>query len=108
MRKRGRERVDEFLFMKMFRFRFLDQLDEATAGNTPFTLVLDDPAGNSFVQSLADDYKDDASLKIERYTRSFDQNEELGLNDMKVENYEEEEEEKKEDDKKDLQTITEE
>lgn len=94
--------------MELFPFRFLDQLDEATAGNTPFTLVLDDPAGNSFVQSLEDDYKDDASLKIERYTRSFDQNEELGLNDMKVENYEEEDGENMKDVKKDLQTITEE
>lgn len=69
--------------------QFLDQLDAAIRGDTPFTLVLDDPAGNSFVQALADDYKDDTNLELHKYTRTFEQNEELGLNDMKVENYEE-------------------
>lgn len=79
-------------------------MDKAIAGNTPFTLVLDDPAGNSFVQALTDVFTDDKNLEIHKYTRSFEQNEELGLNDMKVENYED-------DNKvvsKDLQTITEE
>jgi len=59
------------------------------------TLILDDPAGNSYIQSLNDEGVD-ARLSKHFYTRSFDQNEELGLNDMKVENYE------------DLQTIKEE
>lgn len=81
-------------------------MDAAIAGNIPFTLILDDPAGNSFVQALTDDYKEDVNLEIERYTRSFDQNEELGLNDMKVENYEEEEAKQKEE--KELKTIVEE
>lgn len=79
------------------------------AGDTPFTLILDDPAGNSFVQSLFDDYKDDKNLEISRYTRSFEQNEELGLNDMKVENYEEDEQQPKAtSDGKELSSITEE
>uniref|UniRef100_A0A6G1SK39 Zinc finger protein ZPR1 n=1 Tax=Aceria tosichella TaxID=561515 RepID=A0A6G1SK39_9ACAR len=43
------------------------------------TIVLDDPTGNSFIQS-AD--------SVTRYERSHEQNEELGLNDMKTENYE--------------------
>lgn len=80
-----------------------------------FTLILDDPAGNSFVQALTDDYKDDTNLELHKYTRSFEQNEELGLNDMKVENYEnddkeevEEEVAKKDGDDKELATITEE
>lgn len=56
-------------------------------GDLQVTLVLNDPAGNSYVQSLSDDGKLDDRLTIERYERSFDQNEELGLNDMKTENY---------------------
>lgn len=46
------------------------------------TLVLDDPAGNSYVQSLAEDDELDEKLIIEKYERTFDQNEELGLNDI--------------------------
>lgn len=45
------------------------------------TMVLDDPTGNSYIQN-ADE--------INKYERTFDQNEELGLNDMKTENYENE------------------
>lgn len=52
-------------------------------------MILDDPTGNSYVQALSDDGKPDPNLRIIRYHRSFDQNEELGLNDMKVEGYEE-------------------
>ncbi|XP_017466414.1 PREDICTED: zinc finger protein ZPR1 [Rhagoletis zephyria] len=65
----------------------IDRFDEILALNLKATLVLDDPAGNSYVQSLADGDELDSKLKIERYERSFDQNEELGLNDMKTENY---------------------
>lgn len=54
------------------------------------TIVLDDPTGNSYVQSLTDAGVPDPNLKIIRYHRSFDQNEELGLNDMKIEGYGEE------------------
>lgn len=50
--------------------------------------MLDDPTGNSYVQALTDDGSVDPNLKIIRYHRSFEQNEELGLNDMKVEGYE--------------------
>ncbi|KAK2587606.1 hypothetical protein KPH14_003733 [Odynerus spinipes] len=64
---------------------FISQLTEILEGNKKVTLILDDPAGNSYIQSLADDGPDD-KLKITRYERSFEQNEELGLNDMKVDN----------------------
>lgn len=40
-----------------------------------------------FFQSLTAP-EPDPDLKITHYQRSFDQNEELGLNDMLVENYE--------------------
>ncbi|KAI1287485.1 Zinc finger protein ZPR1 [Halotydeus destructor] len=43
-----------------------------------YTIVLDDPCGNSYVE------KADESVW---YERTYDQNEELGVNDMKTENY---------------------
>ncbi|XP_003703451.1 zinc finger protein Zpr1 isoform X2 [Megachile rotundata] len=65
---------------------FINQLNEVLEGKRKITLILDDPAGNSYIQSLSDEGLDDG-LKITKYERSFEQNEELGLNDMKVENY---------------------
>ncbi|XP_076644488.1 zinc finger protein Zpr1 [Halictus rubicundus] len=65
---------------------FLSQLDQVLEGKREITLILDDAAGNSYIQSLSDDGLD-SGLKITKYERSFEQNEELGLNDMKVENY---------------------
>lgn len=56
-------------------------------GERKVTIILNDPAGNSYVQSLTDDDTLDERLIIERYDRTFEQNEELGLNDMKIENY---------------------
>lgn len=63
------------------------KLDEIVAGTRKITMILNDPAGNSYVQALTDDGTLDDQLKIERYVRSFEQNEELGLNDIKTENY---------------------
>ena len=55
----------------------------------PFTLIVDDPLANSYVQNLyAPD--PDPAMEIESYERSWQQNEELGLNDMIVEGYGEE------------------
>ena len=60
----------------------------------PFTLILDDHLANSYLQNLyAPD--PDPNMTIEWYDRTWEQNEELGLNDMKVENYEEDAEESK-------------
>lgn len=78
--------------MKLFLFyfylnRFAETLNDVMKGNRPVTLILNDPAGNSYVQALTDDGSLDEGLSIERYERSFDQNEELGLNDIKTENY---------------------
>lgn len=54
----------------------------------PFTLILDDPLANSYLQNLyAPD--PDPNMEVVTYYRTWDQNEELGLNDMKVEGYEE-------------------
>ncbi|XP_043785071.1 zinc finger protein ZPR1 [Apis laboriosa] len=65
---------------------FISHLNEVLEGKRKITLVLDDPAGNSYIQSLSNEGLDNG-LKIIKYERSFDQNEELGLNDMKVEDY---------------------
>ncbi|KAA1470344.1 zf-ZPR1-domain-containing protein [Dentipellis sp. KUC8613] len=67
---------------------FLKKLKEVvkTAAH-PFTLILDDPLANSYLQNLyAPD--PDPNMKVVMYERSWEQNEDLGLNDMKVENYE--------------------
>nr|CDJ85731.1 Zinc finger domain containing protein [Haemonchus contortus] len=66
--------------------KFLDQFDEILSLKRSITLVLDDPAGNSYIQSLSTS-NEDSRLRKEFYERTFEQNDELGLNDMKVENY---------------------
>ncbi|XP_013141327.1 PREDICTED: zinc finger protein ZPR1 [Papilio polytes] len=74
----------------LFSHSFVEKLEEVLSGKRAVTLVLDDPAGNSYVQSLSDDPQiPDDGLKVTYYERSFEQNDELGLNDMKIEGYEE-------------------
>ncbi|XP_012689367.1 zinc finger protein ZPR1-like [Clupea harengus] len=66
---------------------FADKIDQIMAGELSAHLVLDDPAGNSYIQNVfAPDA--DPEMKTDKYTRSFEQNEDLGLNDMKTEGYE--------------------
>ncbi|XP_061389071.1 zinc finger protein ZPR1-like [Musca vetustissima] len=72
------------------RFKgFIEKFEKILSLEMPATLVLDDPAGNSYVQSLSDTDEPDDKLKVTKYVRSYEQNEELGLNDIKTENYEE-------------------
>ncbi|KAK6050745.1 hypothetical protein COOONC_11750, partial [Cooperia oncophora] len=66
--------------------QFLDQFDDILSLKKGITVVLDDPAGNSYIQSLTAPMED-PRLHKEFYQRTFEQNDELGLNDMKVENY---------------------
>ena len=66
---------------------FKEKFNKFKEGKETFSLVLDDPAGNSYLQNVyAPD--DDPELTIELYERSYEQNDDLGLNDMKVEGYE--------------------
>ncbi|XP_011634850.1 zinc finger protein ZPR1 isoform X2 [Pogonomyrmex barbatus] len=65
---------------------FIAEMEKVLDGKKKVTLILNDPAGNSYIQSLSDDGPDN-KLNIIKYDRSFEQNEELGINDMKVENY---------------------
>ncbi|XP_067910281.1 zinc finger protein ZPR1 [Heterodontus francisci] len=67
---------------------FGQKLDEIILGEREAHIILDDSAGNSYLQNLyAPD--PDPEMKIERYERTFEHNEELGLNDMKTEDYRE-------------------
>ena len=88
---------------------FLQKLHDMASGTSlPFTLIISDPLSNSFIGPVPqdavalalqaekdghngcyDDYVDNGMV-IEEYERSNDQNEILGLNDIKTENYREE------------------
>ncbi|XP_039258195.2 zinc finger protein ZPR1-like [Styela clava] len=68
---------------------FGEKLESLKNGKSNFTFIMDDPAGNSYLQNVYAP-EDDPEMKIELYERTYDQNEELGLNDMKTENYEQE------------------
>lgn len=61
---------------------FRARLDTLLSLKQPWTLIIDDALANSFVAPATDDLKDDKQLTFEEYVRSWDQNEELGLNDM--------------------------
>ena len=87
---------------------FLAKLKDMASGKVfPFTLVISDPLANSFVgppgtdaaslarqaeeegnNSCYDKYVD-TGMEIEEYQRTEEQNESLGLNDIKTENYQE-------------------
>ncbi|KAF9522886.1 ZPR1 zinc-finger domain-containing protein [Crepidotus variabilis] len=68
--------------------KFFSGLKAVKNADRPFTIILDDPLANSYIQNLyAPD--PDPNMVIELYDRSFEQNEDLGLNDIKVEGYEE-------------------
>ena len=66
--------------------KFLEKLKTAIKVEMPYTLILDDPLGNSHLQNP---YAPDAdpNMTIEEYERTYEQNEFLGLNDMKTEDY---------------------
>ncbi|PWN33641.1 zf-ZPR1-domain-containing protein [Meira miltonrushii] len=55
----------------------------------PYTVILDDPLADSYIQNPYAPDKDEQIEEVE-YERTWDQNEDLGLNDIKVEDYSEE------------------
>ena len=65
---------------------FIKDLTAILAGEKFVTIVLDDPAGNCYLQNTCAP-EPDPQLTVEHYARTEEQNELLGLNDMKVENY---------------------
>lgn len=68
---------------------FFDKLDRAIRAEFPFSITLADPLANSFVQKNTDGDEPDPQIKIEEYERTEDEMEDLGLRDMKTENYHE-------------------
>ncbi|XP_075765901.1 zinc finger protein ZPR1 [Pelodiscus sinensis] len=56
-------------------------------GHMEAHFILDDPAGNSYLQNVYAP-EEDPELKVEHYERTFAHNEELGLNDMRTDDYE--------------------
>lgn len=70
---------------------FIEKLRLLIEEERKFTLILDDPISNSFI--FSDNPEEDANLTKVEYERTFEQNEELGINDMKTENYGEDKEE---------------
>ncbi|KAM4587464.1 zinc finger protein ZPR1 [Odontesthes bonariensis] len=67
---------------------FGEKIDKIVAGEMKVHVILDDPAGNSYLQNVYAP-EPDPEMTVEKYTRTFEHNEELGLNDMKTEGYQE-------------------
>ncbi|KAJ4150323.1 hypothetical protein LMH87_011077 [Akanthomyces muscarius] len=67
---------------------FFEGLDAAIRGDKKFTVVLTDPFASSFVQPLADPPAADPKITRTKYQRTVEEEEELGLGDMKTEGYE--------------------
>ncbi|KAG0303686.1 nucleolar zinc-finger protein [Dissophora globulifera] len=67
--------------------KFLDKLEQVISLEIKSTLILDDPLANSYLQNLYAP-EPDPNMTFEEYSRTFDQNEGLGLNDMRLEDYE--------------------
>ncbi|XP_059449638.1 uncharacterized protein LOC132180737 [Corylus avellana] len=61
---------------------FKARLNKLLSLEEPWTLILDDALANSFVAPVTEDIKDDDQMTFEEYERSWEQNEELGLNDI--------------------------
>ncbi|KAL8202131.1 hypothetical protein R6Q57_011278, partial [Mikania cordata] len=61
---------------------FRERLIKLLSLEETWTLIMDDALANSFIAPSCDAIKDDHQLTIEEYERSWEQNEELGLNDM--------------------------
>ncbi|KAM9299389.1 zinc finger protein ZPR1 [Gastrophryne carolinensis] len=68
---------------------FGKKIDRILDGQMKVRVILDDPAGNSYIQNVYAP-EEDPEMTIEKYERTFEQNEDLGLNDMKTEGYEKE------------------
>jgi len=77
---------DSDVYFKNQMQNVISLLDDCIELKRKFTIVLDDPMSNSFVQNPNYPLHDPKVL-VEVYDRTKEQNEELGLNDMNTENY---------------------
>ncbi|KAI0384862.1 zinc finger protein zpr1 [Hypomontagnella monticulosa] len=67
---------------------FFEGIDAAIRGDKKFTIILTDPLASSYVQKAVDPDQVDPQITTEDYERSEEEEEDLGLKDMKVEGYE--------------------
>jgi zinc finger protein len=65
---------------------FFDDLNKAIKGEKKFTVVLKDPLASSYVQNLCLP-DNDPQIETEEYERTTEEEEDLGLSDMKTEGY---------------------
>lgn len=65
---------------------FFEGVDEAIKGERKFTVILKDPLASSYVQNLMAPEKD-PQIEEEEYERTQEEEEDLGLLDMKTEGY---------------------
>ncbi|KAK8863607.1 nucleolar zinc-finger protein [Tritrichomonas musculus] len=61
----------------------LDSLDKFGKNQAPFTIIIEDPLSNSYIQ----EYGDKDKIEIVDKERTYEENESLGINDMKTEEY---------------------
>ena len=66
--------------------KFFDGINEAIKGERKFTVVLRDPLASSYVQNLCSP-AEDPQIEAEEYERTAEEEEDLGLSDMKTEGY---------------------
>jgi zinc finger protein len=66
---------------------FLKKLTMAREGKLPFTLILDDPLAASYLQNPYAP-EENPQMTIETYERTEEQNEDYGLNDIRISGYE--------------------
>lgn len=65
---------------------FFEGIGEAIKGERKFTVVLRDPLASSYVQNLCSP-DEDPQIHTEEYERTAEEEEDLGLSDMKTEGY---------------------
>ena len=65
---------------------FFDDVGDAIKGEKKFTIILRDPLASSYVQNLCLP-DDDPQIQTEDYERTAEEEEDLGLTDMKTEGY---------------------
>ena len=63
--------------------KFFDRLEKAVKGEMEYTIVMEDPIGNSYCQSF-EHPEGDAKIWSEEYERSAEEEDDLGLTDMKT------------------------
>jgi zinc finger protein len=68
--------------------QFFDKLNTAINGEMKFSIILEDPLASSYVGPCWKDIEDDPQIAKEDYERTAEEMEDLGLNDMKTEGYE--------------------